>query len=427
MFQAIAAFTILVTVVGPATAADNSKADLPPGWLPLSRLDEKPTWKDFRKVKDKVHLYLPTGDKPVRGIFVCSVFHSADPRELADLWNFALVTVPPPFEYDLGHHDKRNQRAKLGHPIGNTGHLLTYLDAAAKETMRPELNTVPFVGWLGQNGAKICADLDKRAPGRVLAWGDGWFKHWPNYPELISRVPVASAWETYDGGDQARKKEFDAKSSKAAGQPTPADSLRCYALTYGFKHGIYSKFNFFVAYIDRCIRLRMPDEMPAPGQPVKLKPAVVADGWSGDWNPSTEWAPIAPVKDAKGFIAPVWMPDEYMAWAWRSYHSANPDLKLTSPVIEYRTGDRTGVGLGYGEIAPADKSFTFTADPKGKGEWAYAKVEFRDGNAIVGTADQAPWSVEKVKLAPGLHVLFAVGVKADGTRVASRPGLLMVK
>jgi len=73
-----------------------------PGWLLLSMLNDKPTWSEVREIKDRIHLYLPDGDKPVRGVFACFVFHSGDPRELADLWNFALVTVPWPFEYDLG-------------------------------------------------------------------------------------------------------------------------------------------------------------------------------------------------------------------------------------------------------------------------------------------------------------------------------------
>ena len=67
----------------------------PPGWFPLSLLDDMTTWSEVREIKDRIHLYLPDEDKPVRGVFTCFVFHSGDPRELADLWNFALVTVRP--------------------------------------------------------------------------------------------------------------------------------------------------------------------------------------------------------------------------------------------------------------------------------------------------------------------------------------------
>ena len=42
--------------------------DFPPGWLPISKLDDQPTWKEFRQIDDRIHLYLPAKDKPVRGV-----------------------------------------------------------------------------------------------------------------------------------------------------------------------------------------------------------------------------------------------------------------------------------------------------------------------------------------------------------------------
>jgi hypothetical protein len=56
-----------------------------------------------------------------------------------------------------------------------------------------------------------------------------------------------------------------------------------------------------------------------------------------------------------------------------------------------------------------------------------AKIEYHDGHRVVGEATETTWTLEGVKLEPGLHVLFAVGVKADGTRCASRPALAIVK
>jgi hypothetical protein len=405
------------------TAPATAPADLPPGWLPVHRLDDAPAYADFRKVDDRVHLDLPPGVDTVRGVFVCYVFHSSDPRELARLWRFALVTVPTPFEYDLGYHDKRNARSKLGHPLGDTSVLLRYLDAAARETNHPELAVAPIVGWVGQNGARICADLYKRAPDRVLAWADAWYKDWPNYPDLIAHVPVASAWEY---GKKEREAEATAAGPVPPDKPTPPADLRCYASTYGFPHGIYSKYGFFVAYLDRCIALRLPAETPPAGQPVKLRPVDLKAGWAGDYLPVGQWNPIAPYAEAKGMAAPQWMPDAYAAWTWRAYHSANPDLKITGPVLEYRKKDgKWGgpeCGLGYGNVVKPGTPLAFSAEVAG----AYARVEFHDGDRVVGTASAAPWTVENVKLDRGLHALFAVGVTADGKRTASRPGFLVV-
>lgn len=420
---------VLFVAAGAHAAGDNSATNpaWPPGWLPVNRLDDKVAWSDFRKIEDKVHLYLPPGVERVRGVFVCYVFHSADPRELADLWQFALVTVPWPFEYDLGHNDKRNGRFKLGHPVGDMGRLLDYLNVAARETNHPELAVAPMVGWLGQNGGNLCGDLLKRAPDRVIAWADSFPNGLAKNPAVPAAVPFAYAWEFTPKDEKERRAEREGKLPQVAGKPTPPADLRCRANTYGFPHGIYSKFSFFAAYLDRCIRLRLPAEMPPPGQPVKLRPIDIKAGWVGDFNEVGQWNPIAPYAEATGMVEPAWMPDAYAAWTWRSYHSANPDLKLTSPVVEYRKKDgKWGgpeCGLGYGGTVAAGAPLTFAAESAG----AYVKVEFHDGDRVVGEAMALPWRVEGVKLDRGLHVLFAVGVAAHGKRATSRPAFLVVK
>lgn len=360
----------------------------------------------------------------MRGIFVCYVFHSGDPRELARLWKFALVTVPWPFEYDLGHNDKRNGRFKLGHPVGDMGVLLRYLDDAAKQTQHPELAVAPMVGWLGQNGSHLCNDLVKRAPDRVIGWSDSFANRLDKYPELTAKVPSAFAWEFTPKDAKERQAERDSLLPKVKDQLTPALDMRCRANTYGFPHGIYSKWNFFMLFLHRLIGLRLPDETPPPGQPTKLRPITKEMGWVGDYNPVSEWNPIAPFAKAKGMVAPTWFPDEYTAWSWRAYHSANPDLKLTSPIVEYRSkGDRKECGLGYGNVMKAAMPLTFTADAKG----SYEKIEFHDGDKIVGVAEKAPWRIENVRLERGLHSLFAVGVMRSGERKASRAAFLVVE
>lgn len=410
---------VLALATGPGVAAD-----FPPGWLPVNRLDEQPAWSDFRKIDDKIHLYLPQDVKTVRGVFACFVFHSQDPRELADLWEFALVTVPWPFEYDLGHNDKRNGRYKLGHPAQDMGLLLRYLEAAAKETKHSELTTVPIVGWLMQNGPRLGGDLFQRAPERVLAWSDGFPKPVVEAAAMTAKVPFAYAWEFTPAEEKERHTLREAKFDLRKSQPTPPLNLSCRANTYGFPHGVYSKFNFFAFYLDRCIAQRLPKELPEPGKPVILKPWVTADGWAGDYNEIGNWNAIAPAKDAKGMVDPQWLPDEYSAWAWRAYHTHRPEIRLTAPIVEYRkSGDRKDCGFGFGPAMKPGTPLAFTAE--GTGE--FAQVEFRDGDRLLGVSDKAPWKLDGVKFDRGLHVLIAVGVKTDGTRTSSRPALLVVK
>src|SRR5262245_60010849 len=129
-----------------------------------------------------------------------------------------------------------------------------------------------------------------------------------------------------------------------------------------------------MAFLHRLILLRLPEETPLPGQPTKLRPIRKEDGWVGDFNPVSEWNPIAPFAQAKGMVSPTWLPDEYGAWMWRANHSANPDLKLTAPIIEYhgpkQGKDRKDCGLGYGNVMKTGAPLTFAADVKGN----YVKI-----------------------------------------------------
>lgn len=415
----------------------------PPGWLPATRLDDRTPWEDVRKVEDKVQIYFPNGDKPVRGVYVTVVFHSQDPREVARLWDFALVTIPWPMLYDVGLPDTRSPRGKKTHlPVGNMAWLLHYLERAAAETGHPELAAAPVVGWLMQGGQHHAPDLAKRAPGRVVAWADAFHGRIDPYTEFTSRVPFVLAWEFGPNDEKRRRADREAKLKDVAGKPTPAPALVCEASTYDFPHGVYSKWGFFQVYLDRCIKARMPREAPEPGKPVTLKPVDRAAGWCADFNEVGEWVAIAPYNEAKGMVAPQWLPDAYAAWAYRAFHSHDPALTLTAPVTEYLgpraapKGGRGISGVGFGKIeGKAGEPVALEAGLRGQVDkakppprtWDFVRVEFRDGDRLLGVADRAPWRLDGVRLDPGLHALFPVGVKADGTRVCGRPALYGVR
>ena len=138
---------------------------------------------------------------------------------------------------------------------------------------------------------------------------------------MTKAIPFPFAWEI--ANNELKSRERIIKPQEEA-----LEDLSCRANTYGFGHGIYSKYNFFAAYLDRCIHARLPDEMPPPGEPVKLKPIMREQGWVGDFAPISEWNPIARADsaEAEAMQYPAWMPDEYAAWMWRSYHSASPQF-----------------------------------------------------------------------------------------------------
>ena len=357
--------------------------EFPPSWLPVEMLDRTTAWDDDEPpFTDGVRLYLPS-EKPVRGVFVCFVFHSADPRELADCWDFALVTITRETIKDLGVRDRSTGKRNLGFKNRGMGLILEYLEHAAKDTGHAELTQVPIVGWLGQAGGHHCKDLYDRAPNRVLAWADSFGGELRKYPELTQKVPFAFAWEVH-------KKDLQRRERTPPRKEVPPRDLACVASTYGFPHGIYSKFNFFMVYLDRCIKLRLPEEMPPAGEPIKLAPATFEKGWVGDFQPISEWNPIVKVDGGKAeaFQHPSWLPDSYAAAMWRSYHSAEPTIKITEPIIPYgRTKRGPKMGLGYGGFLPVDESVTLTAESKAE----CAKVEFYDG-------DRLPWQCNAIAL-----------------------------
>jgi len=404
----------LVNVTQPCEADD-----FPPDWLPVELLDGKIAWDDDEApFNDRVRIYLP-GDKPVRGVFVCFVFHSADPREVADAWNFALVTITRDTIKDLGVRDRKTGKRTRGYKDQGMGLVLKYLEHAARQTGHTELTSVPMVGWLGQAGGHFCKDLYDRAPNRVLAWADSFSGQLRQYPGLTQKVPFALAWEVH-------KKDLQSGKRSPPKKEAPPHDLACEASTYGFPHGIYSKYNFFMAYLDRCIKLRLPGKMPVAGQPVKLRPVNFRDGWLGDFQPISEWNPAAEAdsREAASFKQPAWLPDAYAAAMWRSYHSAKPDIKMTAPVIPYGRSNRgPQMGLGYGGFLPAGKPLMLKAKSTGD----YAKVEFYDGDKLLGAVDAAPWIVEGIEFKAGLHAVYAVAITKDGQRTASQPAIAVAK
>ena len=408
----------------------------PPGWMPIRWFDVSDHWDDdlprFRE--EAVHLYLPDKTKPVDGVFVCLVFTSPDPREFADVWNFALVTIPFPFTYDLGDKDHRNQSRSKTHEPQGMSLLLRYLDEVGRQTRHPELSHVPIVGWMGQAGPRYLRTLYDEAPHRVLAWADAFPSILRNkeFSDLSRQVPFAYSWEVHNRGEAKKT----GKRVLKKGNAPVFDDLSSGASTYGFKHGIYSKFHFFMSFFDRCIKLRMPDPMPPPGQPVKLKPVLRENGWMGDFMPIGEWNPIAPARSpaAKKFAHPSWLPDQYAAHMWRAFHSGKIDpnkpyfdatsVMITQPITPYSRGkNRSRYGAGYGCFLYADTPFDFEVQVNVE----CTRVIYYDGDQVIGEVTEAPWNLKNAQLKPGLRAVHAVAVKPDGNKVTSRCTFPVVK
>ena len=176
----------------------------------------------------------------------CALCSQVRTHDLQDVWNFALVTIPFPFTYDLGDKDHRNQsRANTHEPQGQL--LLRYLDDVAKQTNHPELSKVPIVDWMEQAGPRYLRTLYDRSVRNACSPGptpSPPFYEAKRLPTFPTKCPLPTVG-----------KSTTEKSAKEAGKRVPHHKLRSVfddlssnASTYGFKHGIYSKFHFFTSF-----------------------------------------------------------------------------------------------------------------------------------------------------------------------------------
>ena len=100
-----------------------------------------------------------------------------------------------------------------------------------------------------------------------------------------------------------------------------------------------------------------------------------------------------------------------------------PTFFCIRSIFPYPTQRLRACGLGYGGYLSAKEENILSASVKGD----YEKVLFHDGNQELDEASGPAWALPPRELQPGLRVLFAVGVKADGSRAASKPAMVIVK
>ena len=230
---------------------------------------------------EAVHLYLPNKNRPVDGVFVCLVFTSPDPREFADVWNFALVTIPFPFTYDLGDKDHRNQSRANTHEPQGMQLLLRYLDDVAKQTNHPELSKVPIVGWMGQAGSLPENPLRLQSGTRARLGTPSSILRSEAFANLPYKVPFAYSWKSTTG-ERQRRPENAYPITSSAPCSTTLD-----ASTYGFKH--------LGSFFDRQLFQKL--------KPIIKKPV-------GGSRPPQNGIRLANSEEAKAFVFPSWLPDK---------------------------------------------------------------------------------------------------------------------
>ncbi|NJN18018.1 MAG: Ig-like domain repeat protein [Oscillochloris sp.] len=344
----------------------------------------------------KLAIWLPPGRPFVRGAFFLNGSllkpNPGDPdwrnevaqtrlfaaRQLASLWNFALITgdvwdIPEP----------------AAHLDGALNHWATTLN-------RPELAHVPLAIDGGSRFSNFCRkQAAEHFPGRILACTI----------IVAGAATTSAANRTVPSmvvvGERDRGAEIIAKSvipNRASG------SLLAAALMWKIDHKCDRCQDLTWPYLDRVIAMRLSAEADPRNGPLQLHDLAENQGFLADLNTwSGPWAYGAVSGDP---LALGWLPDRTTALIWRAFAINNPPLTITAPTQPYKWANGfsqkpstlrsgTAVTLQASISAPVDGTLTFYDgdQPLGVG------VRSTDGKNV---------TLSDVYLEPGMHSFWVM-------------------
>lgn len=381
--------------------ARSSPGALPPDQLgtPLPVANNSPAFfaDQLPEPGGKLAIWLPPGRAVLRGVFFANGSELApnpsDPawrnqvaqdrllaaRQLASLWNFALVTgsvwdVPQPALYLDG---------ALRHWATATGH--------------PELAHAPLAIDGGSRFGGFCrGDAAKTFKGRVIA----------------CTIYVAGAGSVSDDNRAIPSLvvlgEEDRGVQTIANSVTPArraGALIAGAVIWGEGHICDRCQDLSWPFLDRVIAARLPANADPRGGPVTLRDLPESQGFLGsmaDW--SGPWAYAAAPGDPRELA---WLPDQATAMLWRAFALKGPPVRIVKPTSPYSWSN----GFSQ-EPSSLRASAPLTLEATVSGPVSGA-LSFYDGERLLGTgtlsADGKKLTLANVRLAPGMHALFVMG------------------
>lgn len=358
------------------------------------------------------NLFLPAGVKVIRGVLINPADKKVGPGSVWDEscrhWGFAHLGLM------LEEVDKRNNRPST---------LRKVIDAALKEfaekSGHAELVTAPFVFGGMSKGGGWSAELGQGYAARTIAFNN--VCGWVGKPDKDLSMPAVIVI----GGIPDGFKMLDAVGT----QYEPArkkGAAWCLAIQWGNAHN-YSNANALAfPFLDAVITSRLPrDANPADG-PVKLKDMKPEDGWLGDgatWE-STH-ATIAAYGEFKGDKErAVWLPNRYVAFAWRSFVSKDPPVQLDVATADGKLKAASFTPTAKRSlIVPRGSAVTLTAYA-GSGT-AFQKVSFYDGDHLLGESNAAPFAFTWQNIPDGPRAVFIAYTTGDGNVGYSNPVLVL--
>jgi PKD repeat protein len=293
----------------------------------------------------------------------------------------------------------------------------------AAQFNRPELTNAPIATYGFSGGSGFTAYYAAYNPGRCIAFahnkGGSIGDYDPVFMEAAEQVPAMLCYGEIDTTDRIDTINTVFTYHRAKGAP--------WALIpdYGLDHDSQGYGRFLgAAFLDRVIEMRLPrDWMPGGAAPV-LRPLAEDSGWLGDnttWesNSSTIVSFTASAAALSEKRTMSWLPDRYLAEAWRSVTTHLPPVKLSSPVSALAT--TRPKQLAY-LLAGAGQSMALNA-----ATGSVSSVDWKNGDVLVRTESSAPFSTILSTVTGGIHLIHGELQMTNGSSRPSDLAVLLVK
>lgn len=362
--------------------------------------------------KTDVNLFVPDGLKIIRGVLINpadkSVGGGTVSGECCRHWGMAHMGIM------LENVDKRNNRPNTLRKVIDEA-----LKQFADESKHPELVNSPFLFGGMSKGGGWSAELGQRFADRTIAFNN--VCGWVGKPDADLSMPAVFVI----GGIPDGFKMLDS----IATQYEPArrkGAAWCMAIQWGNAHNYGNANALAMPFLDAVIAARLPSEGPAVEPPSRLVPMKLELGWLGDrrtWESNN--ATIAPYGEYQGDKdTAAWMPNHYVACAWRSFVSNDPPVQLHAQTLDGKHA--------LAPFKPTDKRFLIIPDSQSlslnaeiRAGTTLQKVVFYDGDAKLGEATKPPWQIDVRQIPSGPRSFYLEYTTAAGTVGYSNPVLIV--
>jgi hypothetical protein len=364
-----------------------------------------------------VRAFLPGGAKELRGLIVHAANYGLkdDDRwaELCRVLHFGHVAMNiPRVQFATGRQQKLSKALDEG------------LKEFAKKSGHPELTQLPLAGVGHSAGGLVTGPLF-RAPKQTLGLclDCAWVLDPDKLPPGAANVPaIFTMGSIPDDYKMLPAIQGHFEPGRKKGLPWGL------GVQWGCAHNPGNSSTLFVPWLRAIAEARLPKNVPAGAGPPKLRDLRIEDGWLGDRGTiDGNYATVTSWPDYKGDReTAAWFPDRATAYVWRAFESKEPPvvLKAESKDGKTRVVPPTPKEASEMLIDPDVDVVLGVAVREGT---ALRKVEFYDGDELLGAAESAPWRFTWRKPARGLHPVFAQWQTTNGKRGVSNPSLIIVR